>query len=249
MDLDDTLFQSLRKCPPEAMLRETAYLGDGSAYAFMTGKQRVLWHLFHEHLRVIPVTARSGEAFRRVNLPFQDWVILDFGGVVLDPQGTPDEVWLAQRRALADVYHASLQRLGIAAATFAAGHGLAVRTRIVEDYGVPFYWLAKYREGHAHDLDLLQQQCIVPWLSEQGGAFYLHRNGNNLAVLPVSLGKEHAVRYLIGRLRVHDDDLLTLGMGDSLSDAAFMAECDYVVTPRGSQLFELGIAPLNVPAC
>ncbi len=30
---------------------------------------------------------------------------------------------------------------------------------------------------------------------------------------------------------------MTFGIGDSLIDGAFMAECDYALTPRGSQLF------------
>lgn len=248
LDLDDTLFQSRAKCPPGTELSETAYLADGRAHSFMTGKQRVLWRWFDEHLRVIPVTARSGDAFRRVNLPFRDWAVIDFGGVVLQPGGEPDGEWLERSRALAAGYRAALQELQEAAVAFAESHGLAVRIRIGEDYGVPFYWMAKYRDHHAGHLDRLLQEFVVPWLAEQGGGFYLHRNGNNLAVLPASLGKAHAVRHLIQRLRLRHDELLTLGMGDSLSDAAFMAECDYALTPRCSQLFESGLAPFAAPA-
>jgi hydroxymethylpyrimidine pyrophosphatase-like HAD family hydrolase len=243
IDLDDTLFQSLAKCPPEAELSETAYLADGRPYSFMTGKQRALWRWFDEQLRVIPVTARSGDAFRRVKLPFRDWAVLDFGGVILQADGAPDAEWLELSRALAADYRETLQELRAAATAFADERGLAVRIRIGEDYGVPFYWMAKYREGRAEDLDILQREFVAPWLEERKGAFYPHRNGNNLAVLPACLGKEHAVRHLIRRLRVQGDDILTLGMGDSLSDAAFMAECDYALTPRGSQLFDFGLAP------
>ena len=244
LDLDDTLFQRLAKCPSGAALSETAYLADGRAHSFMTGKQRILWRWFDEHTRVIPVTARSGDAFRRVKLPFRDWVVLDFGGVLLAPGGKPDEAWLERGRALAAGYQAALQELLETSTVFAQTHRLAVRMRIGEDYGVPFYWMAKHRENEAESLDRLQQEFVASWLERRKGTFYLHRNGNNLAVLPSSLGKEHAVRHLIERLRLGHDELLTVGMGDSLSDAAFMAECDYAMTPCGSQLFELGLAPL-----
>jgi hypothetical protein len=249
IDLDDTLFQTLPKCPPGAELSAAAYLKDGTANSFMTGKQRALWQWFGEHLRVIPVTARSGDAFRRVSLPFKEGAIINFGGVILDHRGEPEAAWLEQRRKLAEESHPQLLDLLAQAQAFAATENLSLRMRIAEDYGIPFYWMAKYRERQAEHLDRLQEECVVPWLGRQAGAFYLHRNGNNLAVLPIALGKEHAVRHLIQRLRASHADILSLGMGDSRSDAAFLAECDYVLAPRRSQLFEIGLAPLTLPAC
>lgn len=244
IDLDDTLFQSLAKCPPEAELSHVASLADGSPYSYMTGKQRALWRWFDEHLRVIPVTARSGDAFRRVRLPFRDWAVLNFGGVILQADGMPDEEWLARSRALSAEYRETLEELRESATVFAQRRGLAVRIRVGEDYGIPFYWMAKYRDGRSEDLDTLQREFVAPWLETRKGTYYPHRNGNNLAILPACLGKERAVRHLIRNLRVQAGDLLTFGMGDSLSDAAFMAECDYALTPRGSQLFAFGLAPL-----
>jgi len=78
---------------------------------------------------------------------------------------------------------------------------------------------------------------VTPWLMTHHD-YQLHRNGNNLAILPRSLGKEHAVHYLIKQLTNEWGELLTIGIGDSLIDGAFMAECDYSITPRGSQLFK-----------
>lgn len=57
-------------------------------------------------------------------------------------------------------------------------------------------------------------------------------------MLPRTLGKERAVRHLIGHLRREHGNILTFGLGDSEIDGAFMAECDYLLTPRTSQLFE-----------
>jgi hypothetical protein len=238
LDLDDTLFQSRAKCPAEDDLYAAAFLSDGSAHSFMTTKQRALWQLLETNMTVIPTTARDWAAYRRVDLPFRSWGILDYGGIIVDPSGVPDEAWFEwMRPAMRDTLDGLRQALETAEA-FAEAHGLAVRVRIIEDFGLPFYLVAKYREGREADLDRLQREAVEPWVEAHAGAYRLHRNGNNLAVLPRALGKEHAVRHLIGRLRGEHGDILSFGMGDSLIDGAFMAECDYLLTPRGSQLFE-----------
>lgn len=238
LDLDDTLFQSRAKCSTEDTLYPAAYLHDGSAHSFMTAKQRALWKLLKTNMTVIPTTARDWAAYRRVELPFRSWGILDHGGIIVDSAGVPDEAWRERmREAMRDACNGLGQVLETAT-VFAEAQKLAVRVRIIEDFGLPFYLVAKYQDGREVDLDLLQREAVAPWVEAQTGTFRLHRNGNNLAVLPQALGKEHAVRYLIGQLRSKYGDILSFGMGDSLIDGAFMAECDYLLTPQGSQLFE-----------
>ncbi|MGX2042152.1 hydrolase [Methylocaldum sp. MU1018] len=247
LDLDDTLFQSRAKCPAGEALRAAAFLRDGSAHSFMTAKQQALWRLLATNTTVIPTTARDLEAYRRVELPFRSWSILDYGGVIADASGNPDEDWLERMRPAAREALDGLGHVLEAARAFATARGLAVHVRLIEDFGLPFYLVAKYRNGRESDLDLLQRESIEPWVEAQAGAYRLHRNGNNLAVLPRTLGKEHAVRHLIGRLRREHDDILTFGFGDSQIDSAFMAECDYLLTPRMSQLFERAFGRAAVP--
>lgn len=237
LDLDDTLFQSRRKCPAEQDLHPVAYLGDGSAHSFMTTKQRALWQLLGDNAILIPTTARDLDALRRVDLPFQSWRIIAYGGIILDPDGLPDAPWLERMRAVSQDSLAELTELVESARTFAVRHALSVRIRLVGEFDLPFYLVAKYRDGETADLERLQQELIQPWLLEHIDGYRLHRNGNNLAVLPRTLGKEHAVRYLIERLSGEWGELVTFGIGDSLIDGAFMAECDYSLTPHGSQLF------------
>jgi hypothetical protein len=238
LDLDDTLFQSRAKCPVEHDLYAAAFLGDGSAHSFMTAKQQTLWQLLATNMTVIPTTARDWEAYHRVDLPFQSWGILDYGGIIIDRSGIPDEEWFERMRGAMQAPLAGLVQLLDTAVIFTEAHGLAIRVRIIEDFGLPFYLVAKYQDGREPDLDRLQREVVESWVDAQAGAYRLHRNGNNLAVLPQALGKEHAVRHLIGRLRGEHGDILSFGMGDSLIDGAFMAECDYLLTPRSSQLFD-----------
>jgi hydroxymethylpyrimidine pyrophosphatase-like HAD family hydrolase len=238
LDLDDTLFQSRRKCPSDGELHPTAYLADGRAHSFMTTRQRSLWQLLDDQSTLIPTTARDHDSLRRVDLPFASWRIIDYGGVILNPDGTPDADWMAR---MAVHSRDSLDELNVLLdwmLTFAAREGLAIRARLIEDFGLPFYLVAKYHDERESDLNRLQHELAVPWVTERAGAYRLHRNDNNLAILPRWLGKEWAVRHLIERLGHEWGALLTIGIGDSLIDGAFMAECDYAITPRGSQLFE-----------
>ena len=236
LDLDDTLFQSLQKCPNEQALHPVAYLRDRSANSFMTAKQRMLWQLLDDNALIIPTTARDYDSLHRVKLPFRSWCILDYGGVILTPAGIPDPYWHQQMTAASQAAIDDLNHLLTIVNTTITTCCLEVRAQLIVDFGLPFYLVAKYRAGQVAALDQLQQTLVEPWVTAHHD-YQLHRNGNNLAVLPRSLGKEHAVRYLIKQLDCESDELLTIGVGDSLIDSAFMAECDYSIMPRGSQLF------------
>ncbi|MBK1717663.1 haloacid dehalogenase [Thiocystis violacea] len=238
LDLDDTLFQSRRKCPSDSDLHPTAYLGDGRAHSFMTAKQRTFWRLLDDQATLIPTTARDHDSLRRVDLPFRSWRIIDYGGIILDPDGKIDGVWMERMTEASRESIGGLTELLDLAETFIVHQGLAAHVRIIEDFGLPFYLVAKYRDGREADLDRLQRELMRPWVEARPDTHRLHRNGNNLAAIPRRIGKEQAVRYLIERLGRDWGDLLTIGIGDSLIDGAFMAECDYSITPRGSQLFE-----------
>jgi phosphoserine phosphatase len=118
-----------------------------------------------------------------------------------------------------------------------AQYDLAAQAQLIEEFDLPFYVVVKYRKGDSAALDWLQQHIVQPWITAHAASYQVHRNNNNLAVLPRTLGKEHAVRYLIKRFSHEWGELLTFGVGDSLSDGAFMAECDYSIVPCASQLF------------
>lgn len=238
VDLDDTLFQSRRKClSDEDRLHPAAYLRDGSAHSFMTAKQQTLWRLLDANATLIPTTARDLDSLRRVDLPFRSWSIIAYGGIILTPAGQPDAHWLERMREVSRAALDDLRELQERAEQLIAREALAARVRIVGDFELPFYLVAKYQDGQVAHLERLQETLIQPWVEQRRATYRLHRNDNNLAILPRALGKEHAVRHLIERLRQEWGELMTVGIGDSLIDGAFMAECDYALTPRDTQLF------------
>ncbi|MES2259796.1 MAG: hypothetical protein V4724_14840 [Pseudomonadota bacterium] len=243
-DLDDTLFQSREKCGAHAPLHPAAFLKDGSPISFTTPVQRAFFTWVQDGMTVIPATARNLDAFQRVDLPFTSYAVLDYGGVVLAPDRSVDAGWLERMR---DAMHAALpglQELAALIDDYAARTGFAGRARVIEDFGIPFYLVLKDPGKVAARLEPFERDVVLPWLDAAGRDYYLHRNGNNLAVLPRALNKAHAVRHVMELLRDEHGDLLTFGIGDSRADAGFMAACDYAIVPRGTQLAGLTVAAL-----
>lgn len=232
LDLDDTLFQTRRKCPAVPLVT-AAHGRDGTPLSFMTPKQRALWEWLMQGACVIPTTARNYDAYRRVALPFSGRAILDFGGVILTEQGQPDPEWDAAIRAQATGVKASLQAVHRQLTVLAAEHGLQTRTRVIGDFDMDLYVVSKQADIEAEDLSRLHALCAHV---ADPALFYVHFNDNNLSVIPHFLNKRYAVQYLLDHY-VTGENAITLGMGDSLSDLAFMGICDYSILPIGSQLF------------
>lgn len=245
VDLDDTLFQTPGKCANEKDLHPAAYLKDGSVCSFSTPRQRAFFELMDREVTLIPTTARNHDALRRVALTFSSYAIIDYGGVVLTPKGTPDGDWLELMRT--DVAQAldGLKEATEVIDRYSASIGLKGRARLIEDYATPFYIVVKDPDKQADRLERIEREALTDWIaSDTGQNFYLHRNGNNLAVLPKTLNKARAVCHLRQRLENEHGEIMTLGMGDSKSDARFMAACDFAIVPRGTQLAALTVGDL-----
>lgn len=69
VDLDDTLFQTARKMGDEPRFTATLDV-DGQPNGFMNATQKSFVEWLLATSDVVPVTARSIEAYQRVQLPF-----------------------------------------------------------------------------------------------------------------------------------------------------------------------------------
>ncbi len=244
VDLDDTLFQTPAKCKPADALVPAAYYADGSVCSFTTAAQRALLEGFQAQMTLIPTTARSHAALERVALPFSSYAITNFGGLILQPNGARDEHWHSQMGEALTPMAAELLGVKARIDEFQQQQGWPGRARLMAEAGLTFYVNIKDPEKNTARLDMLQQQVVEPWLADHASGFYLHRNGNNLAVLPPVLNKARAVVYLCTTLRAQYGEILTFGLGDSHSDAQFMTACDYAIIPKGSQLAGLALGTL-----
>lgn len=234
LDLDDTLFQTLPKCPPDAPRRPAAFRRDGEPLSFMTDRQTRLLEVLESMATVIPVTARNLDAFRRVNLTFRSFAILDFGGVILNPDGQPDPVWDAHIRPQARSARIALEEIRAAVQESSTRNQLGVNARLIGDFDMPLYVVVKHPEANVAALDRIRCEHLG---TLDLGPFFVHANGNNLSIVPRFLGKEHAVRHVLDN-HLAAGPRLTIGIGDSLSDVPFLRLCDFLMAPSQSQLVE-----------
>lgn len=247
VDLDDTLFQSSSKCVPKLDLRPAAYLNDGLACSFTTQRQREFFELMHREMTMIPATARNRDALGRVSLPFNSYSIIDYGGIVLEPDGSVDPIWIEIMRTRMASEVDGLKEVTQVIDGYSKSAGLQGRARLIEDFEIPFYVVLKDPEKNAKHLEQVEREALRPWLANtvMGERFSIHRNGNNLAVLPKALNKARAVAHVRQRLVAEHGEIMTLGMGDSKSDASFMLACDYAIIPSGTQLAALTLETLK----
>ena len=239
LDLDDTLFQTLRKCVPgvnDHNLEVRAYLPDGTANSFATHKQQWLWEWLAKGFKIVPVTARDVHAFERVNLPFQEEVVLNHGAVILDKQRVVDQVWMELIMQEMPIYHDKLLELWAEVELYAKRHP-GFKPRLVNDFDITWYGVIKHSDGTEAVLKTLLDELIIKHPHVTDGSLYWHLNGNNLALLPKIINKESAVSYLLNGYKQYSE-VLTFGAGDSKTDAPFMALCDYALIPKNTQLYQ-----------
>lgn len=233
-DLDDTLFQTRRKLPPGTAGLTPATLGrDGQPHSFCTPAQSALLaHFAASGVTVIPVTGRDPAAMARVTLPFTSWRVLDHGLTILRPDGAVDAEWRGQvLEALAPLQDALAD---CAAAVSELAGTLGCRLSRHAAHGTHFMTVLKHPDADAARLERVQLALEAHLEARGYGELHVIANANNVSVLPRHPGKAGAVRYLRGRHFPHAT--LTLALGDSLSDLAFMNACDLAITPPGGQL-------------
>ena len=238
VDLDDTLFQTLGKCPPDVPAEALAPIGyarDGAPLSYATPRQMSFLSWLSDSTLLVPVTARSRDALERVRI---DWTraVCAHGGLILDRAGGPDPRWHARMAAQSQAQAATLDALSERVREEAGAERL--RVRVLEEDGLPLYVLAKHPDGDSAALCAAVER-VVP---EVPVGWTVHLNGNNAAFLPPFLGKQHAVAFLLPELRRQYPDAPVIGIGDSLTDAPFMALCDFAMMPSRSQLGAVALA-------
>ncbi|MDZ5603656.1 trehalose phosphatase [Pseudomonas sp. RP23018S] len=233
VDLDDTLFQTARKMPANTARHPASYDVDGGVSGYQSAVQKALLDWLLATADVVPVTARSAEAFSRVRLGFTRGAVCAHGGLILDPEGGVDKDWHALMGEVLAPFHERLPELCETALGLADTLGVSLRGWVVEEADQRHYVVIKHNSGSDHDL-----QRVLEALQTQGllTDLHSHRNGNNLALLPVGLCKRAAVQHYLARDRRQHGERLVLGFGDSITDLGFMNLCDFWATPSRSQL-------------
>lgn len=252
-DLDDTLFQTLRKCGAAAnaphFLQTGAENRQREPLSFLTPKQRIFFSLLDKEMRIIPTTARNRDAFSRVCLSFRHGAILNYGGIILTPDGALDKAWSRKIREETEKAKPLLEQMLRFIQDFITTEKLSsVARSVCDEEGPPFYIVVKNPDHNISQLGLIHTALdrSFPTRHATGGrgrGWRIHRNDNNLALIPEGLNKAHAVRHIIeNRIKPDGEDFITVGMGDSLEDLDFMNLCDYSLIPGTSQIQALRLS-------
>ena len=231
VDLDDTLFQTLRKCPPDVPAERLVPLGfarDGAPLSYATPRQLRLIEWLSETAWLVPVTARSRDALMRARVPFTA-AICAHGGVIIGEDGAIDADWHAHAVRQAAIYRDDLETLCARIRAEAQRRLTALRVRVLDEGELGLYVLAKHEDVDEHAL-----HAVIDAVVDAGpDGWTIHRNGNNAALMPPWLGKAHAVAALLPKLRAAHPDAPVIGIGDSLTDAPYMSLCDYAMMHKG----------------
>ena len=239
-DLDDTLFQTRRKMVDELALepfRTGALDRSLQPRSFMTEEQAMLVDWMLQHGELIPVTARGTEEIARVQIPFHSWAIATHGAVILNPQGEEDAGWRALMLEQLRPYRDELLTMQQTITALMAERNINGWARINYEYDdTPVYLVMKHRDSTQLD----ELYAIADEIDRRFPAtkYYLHRNSNNVAWLPLVVEKGLAVSYLLEKLRAERGVFPVIGLGDSLSDHRFMKLCSWYGLPRQSQFAE-----------
>jgi hypothetical protein len=153
--------------------------------------------------------------------------------VVRQPDGTLPAAWRERIQPALVAAAPALRELFAQLNEGATAGGYRVHLHEIE--GVPSYISAKADDSDsAHEATMAGLRAQLEKLGLPV-TLALHCNGNNLAVMVKGAQKLDAVRLVIAELE-REGPLVTLGVGDSLTDLPFMRLCDFALTPRGSQI-------------
>ncbi len=233
VDLDDTLFQTARKMPDGTPRTPATVDVHGQPNGYMTPVQQAFIGWLLASADVVPVTARSVEAYRRVKLPFAHGAICSHGGVILHADGTLDQPWHDRMADTLRTFQDRLPALSEATLQIGAALGFSLRGWVAAEHGLCHYVVTKHNESDDAVLSTVRAEVQARGLLD---GMHVHANGNNLAFLPDGLAKRAAAREWLRRDRELNGERPVLGLGDSITDLGFMDLCHMWATPARSQL-------------
>lgn len=209
-DLDNTLLFSHRHARPGDVCVEWL---EGREQGFMTPRVWELLKGLPECVRLLPVTTRSMEQYRRIRWPegyAPEYAVTTNGGVLLGPGG-PETAWLAASRALAARYHTALEEMCEKLPEWP----WCLRRRMVDG----LYLFAVCPEGT--DMETAAAEC------RRRTALTVEPSGRKLYFLPPGLDKGMAVEKARGWFQA---DVLICA-GDSTLDLPMLRLADEALVP------------------
>lgn len=233
VDIDDTLMQTLGKCPEGSTVVPAGFGSDGTTLSYMTQEQRYFFDFLSKGV-VIPVTGRNNDALKRTTLSFSGYKVVSHGAVVLDDNDQPLASWLNEIEHEIPEWSSYMSAINNQINERIQSQGLKMRSKIIIDYMIPAYISIK-AETKDDIKDIAALSDIFNDFECRPGS-RVHENGRNIALMPAYTKKELAVQHLMGLFKGQFDNPVFVGAGDSYTDIPFMDLCHYQIKPKTSQI-------------
>ncbi|MCW3782528.1 hypothetical protein [Defluviimonas salinarum] len=232
-DLDDTLFTTLKNYAGRdpASLRRVTTAKNGN-HSYLCGRRQAILDWLANGATLVPVTARSLDAYARVHLEtFVSGAVLSNGALIIGADGSEDLAWSARVRGHCDLAAPALTELR--ARMMASGADLRIHDHLHD--GVLVGMTAKSNDETPAGVEAIlgKARALCEGLAA-ASRVALHLNGNNLAFVPGGVSKRAAVEHLLAT-RADLSGRPLIGAGDSASDLPFMELCDMMIVPSGTQ--------------
>jgi hydroxymethylpyrimidine pyrophosphatase-like HAD family hydrolase len=226
-DLDQTLIYSRRafRLPPGAREPELRLVEvyNGAPAGFMTARAADLLHQLASAAELVPVTTRTIEQYRRVDLGVRTRYAVAANGGILLVDGEPDRSWehlVRQRLAETGRPLPEVRRL----AEQIADPSWVRTLRVADDY---FVYLVAHERGLIPDLTDLEAELL-------GAGWTLSIQGRKVYLVPAALTKQAALAEVAERCRLDR----TVAAGDSLLDLGLLEAADAAVRPAHGELHD-----------
>ncbi len=237
-DIDDMLCHTKGKFrkyvgDEKTLGRPCVFDKQSNPLSFQSAQQRDLLEWLNFGI-IVPVTGRSTEKYRAVQLGFSDYAIVSFGGIILTPDGTPEPTWHAQISEQADAEQDNISNVYVGALRAAASISPELSVSVVTDAGIDLLVKIQHTSGDNAMLATMgtafSQLLPATWT--------LHSNQGQLAAYPPFLGKKKACEFYLENLAPQGLlKQLIVGCGDSNTDIEFIALCHFMISPVQSQIF------------
>lgn len=228
IDLDDTIFQTKRK-NVDGIYQATVSENIDS-YSYMTEAQKTFLDIFlnSNDVKIIPLTARDYNQYKRVELSNHDKITsasVYFSGMIID-NNEIDKEWSKYIEKCYKSLKTSMEDM------------FKYMKKYVDDDKFKLYMLDDYypvikNRNKDSNVYIKENTLLADKLKEIiTDEYFMHFNSNNISILPNFLNKVNSMNYFIKKYKPS----LILGSGDSITDLDFMNKCHFKMIPINSQI-------------
>jgi hydroxymethylpyrimidine pyrophosphatase-like HAD family hydrolase len=219
-DLDDTLFQTKRKCNNGIHIATTSVKQENTSFYTKEQKEFIDHILLDDNTLLIPITARTKDQYQRTQLFKENLtpIYANYYGGYINYEG---EKSLAYDDLIRPTLIKAQQLVENLISIFEKEFNKKLNMVNVDKY----YHVIN---SVSRDEFIFMNEAF----SSADISFDIYQNEKNITILPSLINKKNAVQFLCEIL----EPRLTIGLGDSISDIEFLNFCDFKIISKIGEL-------------